>query len=314
MSFPDLGPESRGEATVTSASGTTTTDVAAAQMSCFEATEAFVRMAGIRAEPSGWIWPMNEPAAREGARGEGEVKSERLRVGWAASDAGLRVAEVSGLKVSDIDSERMLLRVERGKGGQYRNAMLSADMLALLRQWWKVGRQQGVMHAKGWLRSRPACRQTDQHPAVVPDRRRGGAGGGHRPSDNAPRPRHVSCFSANVAPRATQVVNRNPHRPPLRPAGSFFVRLPPPETLHESGTAAFGGQREEADIQLDSGVVSSSMSVEDALIGGICVLDRLALCRRRIVGILGRWQAAEAHEARHQQKPRLGRGQVRSAR
>jgi len=45
----------------------------------------------------------------------------------------------------------MLLRVERGKGGQYRNAMLSEDMLALLRQWWKVGRQQGVMHPKGWL-------------------------------------------------------------------------------------------------------------------------------------------------------------------
>ena len=29
--------------------------------------------------------------------------------------------------------------------------MLSEDMLALLRQWWKVGRQQGVMHPKGWL-------------------------------------------------------------------------------------------------------------------------------------------------------------------
>lgn len=68
-----------------------------------------------------------------------------------AYGAGLRVAEVSNLKVGDVDSERMLLRIERGKGGQYRNAMLSADMLALLRQWWKVGRQQGVMHSKGWL-------------------------------------------------------------------------------------------------------------------------------------------------------------------
>ena len=68
-----------------------------------------------------------------------------------AYGAGLRVAEVSSLKVSDIDSERMLLRIEHGKGGRYRNAMLSADMLALLRQWWKVGRQQGVMHPKGWL-------------------------------------------------------------------------------------------------------------------------------------------------------------------
>ena len=68
-----------------------------------------------------------------------------------AYGAGLRVAEVASLKVSDIDSERMLIRVERGKGGQYRNAMLAADLLALLREWWKVGRQQGVMHPKGWL-------------------------------------------------------------------------------------------------------------------------------------------------------------------
>ncbi len=68
-----------------------------------------------------------------------------------AYGAGLRVAEVSALKVGDVDSERMLLRVERGKGGQYRNAMLSMDLLALLRQWWKVGRQQGVMHREGWL-------------------------------------------------------------------------------------------------------------------------------------------------------------------
>ena len=68
-----------------------------------------------------------------------------------AYGAGLRVAEVSTLKVADVDSERMLLRVERGKGGQYRNAMLSADLLTLLRQWWKVGCQQGVMHRDGWL-------------------------------------------------------------------------------------------------------------------------------------------------------------------
>jgi len=68
-----------------------------------------------------------------------------------AYGAGLRVAEVSALKVGDVDSERMLLRVERGKGGHYRNALLSTDLLALLRQWWKVGRQQGVMHREGWL-------------------------------------------------------------------------------------------------------------------------------------------------------------------
>jgi site-specific recombinase XerD len=68
-----------------------------------------------------------------------------------AYGAGLRVAVVSTLKVGDIDSERMLIRVERGKGGQYRNAMLPTDLLVLLRQWWQVGRQQGVMHRDGWL-------------------------------------------------------------------------------------------------------------------------------------------------------------------
>lgn len=68
-----------------------------------------------------------------------------------AYGAGLRVAEVAALKVTDIDSERMLIRVERGKGGRYRNAMLPGDLLILLRQWWKVGRQQGVMHRDGWL-------------------------------------------------------------------------------------------------------------------------------------------------------------------
>src|SRR6516164_8383755 len=68
-----------------------------------------------------------------------------------AYGAGLRVAEVAALKVSDVDSQRMLLRVERGKGGRYRNAILPVDLLTLLREWWRVGRQQGVMHAQGWL-------------------------------------------------------------------------------------------------------------------------------------------------------------------
>ena len=68
-----------------------------------------------------------------------------------AYGAGLRVSEVAALKVSDIDSERMLLRVERGKGGRYRNAMLPNGLLLLLREWWRVGRQQGIMFPDGWL-------------------------------------------------------------------------------------------------------------------------------------------------------------------
>ncbi len=68
-----------------------------------------------------------------------------------AYGAGLRVAEVATLKVGDIDSQRMMIRVERGKGGRYRHAMLSPSLLALLRAWWQDGRQQGVMRPGGWL-------------------------------------------------------------------------------------------------------------------------------------------------------------------
>jgi site-specific recombinase XerD len=68
-----------------------------------------------------------------------------------AYGAGLRVAEVAALRVGDVDSQRMLLRVERGKGGRDRNAILPADLLTLLREWWKLGRQQGVLEAQGWL-------------------------------------------------------------------------------------------------------------------------------------------------------------------
>jgi integrase/recombinase XerD len=68
-----------------------------------------------------------------------------------AYGAGLRVAEVASLKVGDIDSARMLIRVERGKGGRYRHAMLSPDLLTLLRAWWQEGRRQEVMRPGGWL-------------------------------------------------------------------------------------------------------------------------------------------------------------------
>jgi integrase/recombinase XerD len=68
-----------------------------------------------------------------------------------AYGAGLRAAEVAALRVGDIDSRRMLIRVERGKGGRARQAMLSPELLGLLRAWWKEGRRQGVMRPGGWL-------------------------------------------------------------------------------------------------------------------------------------------------------------------
>jgi site-specific recombinase XerD len=68
-----------------------------------------------------------------------------------AYGAGLRVSEVVALKVGDIDSERMLLRVERGKGRKDRHAMLSPQLLELLRAWWREGRRLGVLLPQGWL-------------------------------------------------------------------------------------------------------------------------------------------------------------------
>src|SRR6266436_1766500 len=60
-----------------------------------------------------------------------------------AYGAGLRVSEVVALKVSDIDSERMMLRVEQGKGRKDRHAMLSTVLLELLRDWYRTARPQG---------------------------------------------------------------------------------------------------------------------------------------------------------------------------
>lgn len=68
-----------------------------------------------------------------------------------AYGAGLRVSEVVALKVSDVDSERMLIRIDQGKGRKDRHAMLSRELLELLRAWWREGRRHGAMLPQGWL-------------------------------------------------------------------------------------------------------------------------------------------------------------------
>ncbi|MBW1811956.1 MAG: site-specific integrase [Deltaproteobacteria bacterium] len=54
--------------------------------------------------------------------------------------AGLRVSELTVLKVSDIDSQRMMIRVEQGKGNRDRYTILSQRLLKELRQYWKIER------------------------------------------------------------------------------------------------------------------------------------------------------------------------------
>jgi integrase/recombinase XerD len=62
-----------------------------------------------------------------------------------AYGAGLRASEVVALKVGDIDSQRMTLRIEQGKGRKDRYAMLPPLLLERLRTWWRVARAQGKM-------------------------------------------------------------------------------------------------------------------------------------------------------------------------
>ena len=80
-------------------------------------------------------------SAEEVARFLEAVSSLKARVALTtAYAAGLRVSEVAGLRVKDIDSQRMVIRIENGKGGKERYAMLSENLLGILRSYWRLAR------------------------------------------------------------------------------------------------------------------------------------------------------------------------------
>ncbi len=68
-----------------------------------------------------------------------------------AYGAGLRASEVTQLKVTDIDSQRMLIHVEQGEGDRDRQAILSPVLLNLLRQWWCFGQREQRILKGGWV-------------------------------------------------------------------------------------------------------------------------------------------------------------------
>ena len=72
-----------------------------------------------------------------------------------AYGAGLRAMEVVALKVCDVDSKRMMIRVEQGKGRKDRHAMLSPQLLELLRDWWRIA------HPQVWMFPGPRPHQPD---------------------------------------------------------------------------------------------------------------------------------------------------------
>ncbi|MDP8238805.1 MAG: site-specific integrase [Candidatus Hatepunaea meridiana] len=69
------------------------------------------------------------------------VRSTKYRVLlMTIYNTGLRVSEATQLKISDVDSKRMTIRVEQGKGKKDRYVMLSSKLLGILRDYWKMYR------------------------------------------------------------------------------------------------------------------------------------------------------------------------------
>jgi len=68
-----------------------------------------------------------------------------------AYGGGLRASEVCRLRIGDIDTDRMMLRIEQAKGRKDRYTLLSPSMLTVMRQWWVEGHRAGKMLPGGWL-------------------------------------------------------------------------------------------------------------------------------------------------------------------
>ena len=120
------------------------------------------------------IWHLKEPQKLPPVLSPEEVKrvltmapSLKARAMLTlAYGCGLRAGEVVRLRACDIDSEQMIIRVVQAKGRKDRNVMLPAEVLDLLRQWWKrrpTKRDAGVAPEQRWL----FPGRIDHHPATT---------------------------------------------------------------------------------------------------------------------------------------------------
>jgi len=88
--------------------------------------------------------------------------------------AGLRIGEAARLKVEDIDSKRMVIRVQQGKGGKDRYTMLSSRLLEVLRSYWRCTWPKEWLFPSFWRQDRPmnqsslsqACRDASQESGI----------------------------------------------------------------------------------------------------------------------------------------------------
>mgnify|MGYP002640246264 CR=1 FL=1 len=81
-----------------------------------------------------------------------DVATPKYRAAFAiAYGAGLRISEIVQLKISDIDSQRMIINVIQGKGSKDRYALLSEVLLEQLRDWWRYARKNNRILKGGWL-------------------------------------------------------------------------------------------------------------------------------------------------------------------
>ena len=87
--------------------------------------------------------------------------------------SGIRLGEVCRLRVDDVDSPRMLLRIRQGKGHKDRFAPLSPIALDLLRHWWRATRPTGLLFPNKKDPSRPLSPSTVQRAVKIAARRAG---------------------------------------------------------------------------------------------------------------------------------------------
>src|SRR2546421_276708 len=119
---------------------------------------------------------------------------------------GLRASEVVSLKLTDIDRDRMLIRVEQGKGKKDRYVILSPILLEILHEWWRVARKKGWMSPgqpwlfPGYRGQHTSARQLHRIVRLAAGRA-GGRGGGHLPPSRA----GLACVPCRPCePRPTQ--------------------------------------------------------------------------------------------------------------